>query len=285
MIFEHEIPSGSKLYFGKSAKIKREIEAQASALLEDLDFEEIVTPIFSYHQHDAFDDMSELIRVNDASNHTVTLRADSTPDVLRIATKRLARSQENKKWFYIQPTLAFPTQECYQIGGEIIDGSFEEVLDVAIKIFDKIKLEPLVQIADIRIPELLCKHYDVAEEALRSMQIEKILDSKHAWIKELAAIQTFDDLKDLSIYPQDIAKELELMRQTAQKVDHAKVIFSPLYYAKMRYYNALIFRMFSGNSLLAMGGEYSIEDIKATGFAIYNDECIAMKLRNFEEKH
>ncbi|MEJ2488611.1 MAG: ATP phosphoribosyltransferase regulatory subunit, partial [Sulfurovaceae bacterium] len=106
MIFEHEIPSGSKLYFGKSAKIKREIEAKASTLLEELGFEEIVTPIFSYHQHDAFDDVSELIRLNDAGNHTVTLRADSTPDVFRIATKRLARSQENKKWFYIQPTLA-----------------------------------------------------------------------------------------------------------------------------------------------------------------------------------
>ncbi|MEJ2496444.1 MAG: ATP phosphoribosyltransferase regulatory subunit [Sulfurovaceae bacterium] len=285
MIFEHEIPSGSKLYFGKSAKIKREIEAKASTLLEELSFEEIVTPIFSYHQHDAFDDVSELIRLNDAGNHTVTLRADSTPDVFRIATKRLARSQENKKWFYIQPTLAFPTKECYQIGGEIIDGSFEEILNVTMKIFGEIKIEPVLQIANIKIPQLLHEKYGVSLQALRLMQIEKILDSKHAWIKELAAIQSLEDLQDTSKYPKDIADELGLMREKAKKITYAHIIFSPLYYAKMRYYKSLICRMFSGNALLAMGGEYTIEDTKAAGFAIYSDECIAMRLRTYEEIH
>ncbi len=34
MIFEHEIPSGSRLYFGQSAKIKREIESIASETLD-----------------------------------------------------------------------------------------------------------------------------------------------------------------------------------------------------------------------------------------------------------
>ncbi|MBN2767710.1 MAG: ATP phosphoribosyltransferase regulatory subunit [Campylobacterales bacterium] len=285
MIFEHEIPSGSKLYFGKSAKIKREIEAKASTLLEELGFEEIVTPIFSYHQHDAFDDMSELIRLNDASNHTVTLRADSTPDVFRIATKRLARSQENKKWFYIQPTLAYPTKEHYQIGGEIIEGSFEDILDVAIKIFDEIDIKPLLQIANIKIPALLHTNYGVPAEALKLLQLEKILDSKHTWMPALAAIQTMNDFEDLSIYPQDIADELGLMREKAQKISYPNIIFSPLYYAKMRYYKSLIFRMFSANSLLAMGGEYIIEDTKAAGFAVYNDECISIKLRSFEEIH
>ena len=58
MIFEHEIPSGSRLYFGQSAKIKREIESIASETLEMLGFEEIVTPLFSYHQHECFEDQS-----------------------------------------------------------------------------------------------------------------------------------------------------------------------------------------------------------------------------------
>ena len=52
MIFEHEIPSGSKLYFGESAKVKREIEFVSAELLENLGFEEIVTPLFSYHQRE-----------------------------------------------------------------------------------------------------------------------------------------------------------------------------------------------------------------------------------------
>ena len=34
MILEHEIPQGSKLYFGDSAKTKRKIESIASTILE-----------------------------------------------------------------------------------------------------------------------------------------------------------------------------------------------------------------------------------------------------------
>ena len=51
MILEHEIPNGSKLYFGESAKVKRRIENIASEILDADGYEEIVTPIFSYHQH------------------------------------------------------------------------------------------------------------------------------------------------------------------------------------------------------------------------------------------
>ena len=116
MIFEHEIPSGSRLYFAKTAKIKREIENIASETLYGLGFEEIVTPLFSYHQHESFDEQKPLVRLNDEENHEVTLRADSTADVVRIVTKRLGRSTESKKWFYIQPTVTFPTKEQYQIG-------------------------------------------------------------------------------------------------------------------------------------------------------------------------
>lgn len=44
--FEHEIPNGSKLYFGKSANVKRDIESVASAILKQYKFDEIVTPFF-----------------------------------------------------------------------------------------------------------------------------------------------------------------------------------------------------------------------------------------------
>ena len=45
-VYEHEIPNGSKLYFAKSAKLKRKIEQKASEILEDEGFSEIVTPFF-----------------------------------------------------------------------------------------------------------------------------------------------------------------------------------------------------------------------------------------------
>jgi len=152
MVYEHEIPSGSKLYFGNSAKIKRDIEYVASEMLENLGFEEIVTPLFSYHQHDSFDDKKPLVRLNDAENNEVTLRADSTADVVRIVTKRLGRSTESKKWFYNQPIVTFPTTEQYQIGAEIIDGNFENIVSTAIALLNEIDIEPVIQIANIRIP-------------------------------------------------------------------------------------------------------------------------------------
>ena len=56
MILEHEIPKGSRLYFGKTAKKKRAIENLISSVLDENDFEEIVTPNFSYSQHQAMAD-------------------------------------------------------------------------------------------------------------------------------------------------------------------------------------------------------------------------------------
>ncbi len=285
MIFEHEIPSGSKLYFGQSAKVKRYIESQTANLLYIEGFEEIVTPIFSYHQHDSLEDQNPLIRLNDSNNHTVTLRADSTPDVVRIATKRLKRSMESKKWFYIQPVYLYPTKEQYQIGGEIIEGSFGDSLEVTLKLLKTLEINPILQIANIRIPKLLSQKYGISLDILRSMQIETILKSEYKWIENLVTISSKDDLNDLSHYPDDIKEELVKIKKEVESLEYLNLIISPLFYAKMRYYDSLTFKMFIGNELLAMGGEYSIEDLKAAGFAIYLDECIRLKLRNKEEKN
>ncbi len=278
MIFEHEIPSGSRLYFGQSAKIKREIERIASETLETLGFEEIVTPLFSYHQHECFEDQKFLVRLNDAENHEVTLRADSTADVVRIVTKRLGRSTESKKWFYIQPTVTFPTKEQYQIGAEVIDGSFEEIAETTTTLLKQIGAAPVMQIANIRIPHLLNEKYGVSLDVLKSMHVEQIMTADLPWIEQLVRINTVSDLEDLSPFPDDIKAELEKIKEATDKVAYNNMVISPLFYAKMRYYDSLTFRMFEGNSLLAMGGIYTIDGVEAAGFALYTDECISNKM-------
>jgi len=278
MIFEHEIPSGSRLYFGKSAKVKREVENIASETLENLGFEEIVTPFFSYHQHESFKDLKPLIRLNDEANHKVTLRADSTADVVRIVTKRLGRSTESKKWFYIQPIVSFPTHEQYQIGAEVIDGNFDEVINTTIQLLDKLNLNPILQLANIRIPHLLNEKYGVSLEWLNTTNIEKILSIDLPWIEQLVRIHSVNDLDDLSSFPDDIAQELMKIKEATLQIDYAQIVISPLYYAKMRYYRSLTFKMFEGNALLAKGGIYNIEGTGAAGFALYTDECIAHKM-------
>ncbi len=280
MIFEHEIPSGSKLYFGESAKVKRDIEYVSSEILDNLGFEEIVTPLFSYHQHESFDDKKPLVRLNDEENHEVTLRADSTADVVRIVTKRLGRSTESKKWFYNQPTVTFPTIEQYQIGAEIIDGSFEEIARTTITLLNEIGTQPVMQIANIRIPHLLNEKYGVSLEVLKSMHVEQIMAADLPWIDQLARLHSVDDLNDLSAFPDDIQEELKKIKEATEKVEYANMVISPLFYAKMRYYDSLTFRMFENNALLATGGIYTIDGIEAAGFALYTDECIVNKMNN-----
>ena len=284
MIFEHEIPSGSKLYFGTSAKVKREIEFVSAEMLENFGFEEIVTPLFSYHQHDSFDDKKPLVRLNDEENNEVTLRADSTADVVRIITKRLGRSTGSKKWFYIQPTVTFPTKEQYQIGAEVIDGTFEKITKTTIMLLNEIGVTPVMQIANIRIPDLLNEKYGVSLEVLKSMHVEQILAADLPWIDQLARINAVDDLNDLSVFPEDIKTELEKIKEATQKIAYDKMVISPLFYAKMRYYDSLTFRMFENNALLAMGGIYSVDGVEAAGFALYTDECITSKMSKEEDK-
>ena len=275
MIFEHEIPAGSHLYFGESARHKRHIESTAAALLAEAGYEEIVTPYFSYQQHANFSDRRPLIRLNDADNHEVSLRADSTADVVRLITRRLGRSHGARKWFYIQPVFTFPTREQYQVGAEVIDGDFVDVTRTALDLMGALELAPILQVANIAIPRLLSERYGVPIEAIASMDIETILASGHPWIGSLVHVHTLEDLNDLSCYPDDIAEQLSLIAEAVRGIGREDVVISPLYFARLRYYDTLLFRLFEGNDLLATGGTYRIDTIAAAGFALYTDACIA----------
>lgn len=274
MIFEHEIPTGSRLYFGQSAKLKRDLENQASQTLESLGFEEIVVPLFSYHQHDMFSNTRSLIRLNDADNNQVSLRADTTADLVRIVTKRIGRSTDHKKWYYVQPTVTFPTNEQYQIGAEMIDGGLEDAVNIAVSMLDKFEIAPILQIANIKIPRILHDEYGIDLDILSNMNMEKILELDIEWLMKLANIHRVEDLQDMDGIPQDIQNELNKIWQASRKIHYKNIVVSPLYYANMRYYDSLTFRVFEDNELLAQGGTYSIDETRATGFTIYTDQCI-----------
>jgi histidyl-tRNA synthetase len=279
MIFEHEIPRESKLYFGECAKIKREIETICANILDSYGYEEIVTPLFSYHQHISFDDEKPLLHLHDERNHTITLRADSTADVVRIVTKRIGRTIESKKWFYIQPALSFPTKEQYQIGAEIINGTFNEVINMATLLVKELKLNAILQVSNMRIPLLLNERYGVDLTLLHDTNIEQILKLDLPWINKLVKVHTIADLDNLKGIPQDIQNELMFIKDTVAHINYKSIVIAPLYYAKLRYYDSLIFKMFNGNELLARGGVYNIKDVKASGFALYTDECINQKIK------
>lgn len=282
MILEHEIPSGSKLYFGNSAKIKREIEKVASDILYAKGFEEIVTPIFSYHQHKSIANEKELIKVNDEKNNSISLRADSTIDVVRIIEKRLGRNTEHKKWFYIQPVYRYPTDEQYQIGVEFMgESKLSSVLNIAIDIFDKLEVRPLIQISNMMIPKLLVEMFDeLTLDDFRHVNIEKFINLKVEWLEKLVYLQHPEQVDELlEVVPAQIRAELEKMKNLCAALSSQNSVLAPMYYAKMLYYDELFFRVIDKNEVYARGGRYKNSELSSVGFAIYTDVLIETKAK------
>nr|WP_321266866.1 ATP phosphoribosyltransferase regulatory subunit [uncultured Sulfurimonas sp.] len=283
MILEHEIPNGSKLYFGKSAKAKRKIENIASTILDAKGFEEIVTPVFSYHQHLSIADEKKLIKVNDAKNNSISLRADSTIDVVRIIEKRLGTNTQQTKWFYIQPVFTYPTTEQNQIGAEFMgEKKLSSMMNIANDIFTKLDVQPLVQISNIKIPRLLVEMFDeLSLDDFRHLNIDKFINLKVEWLEKLIYLQHVQQIDELlDIVPVAIKDELLKMKELCQEIKCKNSVLAPMYYAKMLYYDELFFRVIDKNEVYARGGRYKNEDLTSVGFAIYTDAlCEKIVLR------
>ena len=281
MILEHEIPNGSKLYFGESAKIKRHIEKTASDILDAHGYKEIVTPIFSYHQHKSIADERELIRINDEKNNALSLRADSTIDVVRIIEKRLGSNTKQKKWFYIQPVFTYPTTEQYQVGVEFMgEKKLSSVAILALKIFQQLHVKPLMQISNIKIPKLLVTMFDeLSIDDFRHINIDKFINLEVEWLSELVYLQHIEQIDDIiNKVPQAIKTELQKMKDLCLEAGCENAVLAPLYYAKMLYYDELFFRCIVGNEVYARGGRYKNAQLSSVGFAIYTDTlCEALE--------
>ena len=276
MMLEHEIPSGTKLYFGETAKIKRKIEAIASDVLYAAGYEELITPLFSYHQHLSIANEKELIRVNDMQNYQLTLRADSTIDVVRLLDKRLGRNTTHQKWFYIQPIYMYPSKEVYQIGAEYIgEKNLSTVLQSAVDTVNALGIKPLLQISNIRIPQLISKELDIDIDDFRHINIQKLLDNKVSWLKDIIYLEKLEDIDAvIEVVPETIKVELKRMKDLAENIEYDNFVIAPLYYAKMLYYDELYFRMIENNDVYARGGRYVNDEVTSVGFALYTDKII-----------
>jgi histidyl-tRNA synthetase len=275
-MLEHEIPSGTKLYFGETAKIKRKIEAIASDVLYAAGYEELITPLFSYHQHLSIANEKELIRVNDMQDYQLTLRADSTIDVVRLLDKRLGRNTTHQKWFYIQPIYMYPSKEIYQIGAEYIgEKNLSTVLQSAVDTVKALGIKPLLQISNIRIPQLISKELDIDIDDFRHINIQKLLDNKVSWLKDIIYLERLEDIDAvIEVVPETIKVELKRMKELAQNIEYDNFVIAPLYYAKMLYYDELYFRMIENNDVYARGGRYVNDEVTSVGFALYTDKII-----------
>ena len=276
MIFEHEIPTGSRLYFGNTAKLKRVLENGASAFLTDKGFEEIVTPNFSYSGHQSIDDEKSLITLSDEKNNSLALRADSTLDVVRIISKRLGRATLHKKWFYIQPVFTYPANESYQIGAEWIGhNNICDMINLNCDLLNKLEIDSLVQIANINIPMIISKEYDINIELFKNGEIGALFDLELEWLTQLISVKTAEDLeKLLEVVPKCLEEECKKLVTIAKNIEYKNVNVSPIYYSAMKYYDDIYYRVINDNLTIAKGGGYMSNGIDSLGFAIYTDNLL-----------
>ncbi|MDR2639246.1 MAG: ATP phosphoribosyltransferase regulatory subunit [Helicobacteraceae bacterium] len=271
MIGEYEIPRGSKLFFGDLARKKREIESKAAAIFVKRGFEEIATPLFSYHQSPS----NDTIRFGDESNEPVFLRADSSLEAVRLILKRLGRATDHRKWFYIQPVFRYPTTEIYQIGAEAIDsGDLGAIIDLCGEILNAAGVRAAtLQIGSIALLNALQKLLGIEREVLTRHELHKLLERDEKWLKPLAELCDLSGLDEvLSSAPSELKPHLIAMANLAN--DRALAVLSPLFYADMAYYDDLYFRFLLNGKQIAMGGGYDSGEGRAVGFAIYTDRII-----------
>ncbi len=276
MILEHEIPNGSRLYFGKTAKKKRELEYKVSQILFDENFEEIVTPNFSYGQHQSIENEKKLITLSDEQNNQVALRADSTLDVVRIITKRLGRTTSHKKWFYIQPVFSYPSSEDYQIGCEWIGhDNITDIINLTANIINKLEIQPVLQISNINIPQLVCKELDLDISLFINGEIAQLFEKNVSWLSALINVKSIADLNSvIELVPNSIKCELEKLQETASQVEYQNIVIAPLYHGSMKYYDDIYYRVISDNLTLCKGGSYKSEGMNSLGFALYSDNLL-----------
>ena len=276
MIFEHEIPKGSRLYFGSTAKAKRRLENQVCDILDTCGFEEILTPNFSYSQHQAIANEKKLIKFSDEQNEQVSLRADSTLDVVRIITKRLGRTTTHKKWFYVQPIFSYPSKEEYQIGCEWIDhDNISDIMNLTADILKALNIKPIFQISNINIPKLVANELNIDLELFKNGEIATLFKLNCEWLNKLIKVKDIKSLEDvISIIPNSIKIELEKLLQKAKEVDYSNIIIAPLYYGSLRYYDGIYYRVINDNLTICKGGMYSSEGMNSLGFALYTDNLL-----------
>lgn len=276
MIFEHEIPTGSRLYFGQTAKLKRELENKSSEFLIQEGFEEIITPNFSYCGHQSIDDSKQLITLADEFNNSLALRADSTLEVVRIITKRLGRATEHKKWFYIQPVFTYPANEAYQIGAEWIGyDNISDIINLNCELLKKLSITPLIQIANINIPLIISKEWNIDIDLFKNGEVGALFDLELPWLSKLINVKESKCLEEIiDEIPKCLQEECKKLIGIAKNISYENVNISPLYYSAMKYYNNIYYRVIQDNLTLAKGGGYKSNGVDSLGFALYTDSLL-----------
>lgn len=284
MLGEHEIPAGSNLYFGNSARLKREFETLACVLLSKSGFDEIVTPYFTFGNHSNSDVLvsdGQTIKISDRDNNNLYLRADSSIDVIRLITKRLGRSTKHRKWFYIQPVFHYPSTEINQIGAEFMDCDDElGVMKLAVEVLEKANIKFIIQVSNAKLTRIAASESGLDFELFKSKNIAKLKSANIDWLNLLISLEDVSELEAAILkMPSKLAVELQNFYDSISCLGTMNVKIDTLYVSTTAYYTGLFFRIFNSNEIFVKGGAYKANEKDSFGFSIYTDTVVKQMLR------
>ncbi len=139
----------------------------------------------------------------------------------------------------------------------------------------ELSLEPIVQIANINIPLIISKEYNVDIEVFKNGEIGALFDLEISWLSKLISIENSEQLEEImDTIPDVLKKECQKLIDITKNISYEKVKISPIYYSAMKYYDNIYYRVIEGNLTLAKGGGYKSDGIKSLGFALYTDNLL-----------
>lgn len=150
-----QIPPGTQILIGRTARRRRELERAICSVFEGWSYEEIIPPIFDYY--DVFakgmgsGQEEHIYRFIDREGHILALRPEFTSLVAKTVATRLASTPKPIRLFYSGEVLRFEKpkggrqREFAQIGVEHYGGAHKtadvEILLIAVETFQRLGIQ------------------------------------------------------------------------------------------------------------------------------------------------
>ena len=207
-----EVPPGVACFFGREARLRRDIERRVATVFTGWSYEEIVLPLFD------FDDVFTRGRGHDRAarrgiyrfvgrdGEVLALRPDFTALVAKVVVSRLGARELPLRLFYsgdvlrYQPPRAGQQEELFQIGLEHFGGGEQadvEVLLVAIEAMSSVGLDDaLVTLGHIGIALSLLRSVSASESEKRDA-LEAMRHHDRDALKDILGAPRAESLSEL----------------------------------------------------------------------------------------
>ena len=153
-------------------------------------------------------------------------------------------------------------------------------ISTSLSLFNAFGVSSLLHVSNINVPRILSEMLGLDLAIFEKGELQKLLALNIPWLTKLTCLQTLEELESIiDEVPLELKGELIKLKELSAQLPACNVVYAPLYYVKMRYYNALYFRFIHNNFTLGSGGSYGCEGIGSSGFGLYTDNLIEILIK------